>query len=440
MARTPALVLGAALVAAAAPAGAQPLPEPMARRVDEVFSDVDLGSVSKQFTAAAVLLAARQGALSLDDDIRTWVPEVPDYGPTITIRHLVHHTSGLRDYLELGAYAGRRLEDVWPSREILALISRQEGTNFAPGERYMYSNTGYFLLSEIVHRATGKTLREFARDHMFGPLEMRNTRFHDDYREPIPHRAVGYRQDGDRWVMNHAWGFDQVGSGGVYSSIEDLARWDAEFYRETVGGAGFREAMLERGVLNDGTVLDYAFGLDIGEYRGRPTVSHGGALAGFRSEWLRFPDDTTTVLVLCNFPSSAPGRRAREVADILLADRFPAVEASPDPSAGDPAASGSGGPPPSAQGSPADPDAYAGRYYSPELDVVYTIAAGPAGLELRLADGTTLRLRPAGGETFRAGSLTLRFRREEGGVAAFTLGGARARGMRFGRERSGGDG
>ncbi|MDX1576868.1 MAG: serine hydrolase domain-containing protein [Gemmatimonadota bacterium] len=385
-----------------------------------------LGSVSKQFTAGAVLMAARQGHLSLDDDIRTYVPEIPDYGETITVRHLVHHTSGLRDYLELGMLSGRRLGDAWSVEEILDLLTRQQGTNFAPGERYMYSNSGYFLLSEIVRRATGKSLRQFAREHIFGPLEMTSTRFHDDYREVIPERAVGYVQTERGWIMDHAWNFDQVGSGGVYSNIEDLAQWDAEYYRETVGGPGFREAMLERGVLGDGEVLDYAFGLTVGEYRGLPTVSHGGSLAGFRTHLLRFPEARTTVIVLCNFPSSQPGRRAREVADIVLADRFLEPPRSA-PATGDdmPAAAR---PPSDIE---IDPSDFVGHYHSEELGVSYEIAADSEGLEVLGPSGQGFPMRPVGPLEFRAGPLRLEFRREDGRVTGFVLDGGRALGLRF---------
>lgn len=468
------VALFAGLIGAAALAG-QAIPDGTRAEIDAVFADVDrpdgpgcalgivevgdllyergygmanldwgipidpgtnfyLGSVSKQFTAAAIALAARQGYLSLDDDIREYVPDVPDYGPTITVRHLVHHTSGLRDYLELGALSGRNLVDVWSVDGILELIARQEGANFAPGERYMYSNTGYFLLSEIVRRATGKRLREYAQESMFGPLEMTSTRFHDDYRDVLPARAVGYTRDGDRWVMNHAWGFDQVGSGGVYSNIDDLARWDADYYREGMGGPGFTAQMLEQGVLNDGEVSSYAFGLDVASYRGLATVSHGGALAGFRTELLRFPVEERTVLVLCNFPTSEPGRRAREVADVLLADRFPEPARTNAVSAGDPAA-------PSSRGNPdAEPEGaagplsdYAGSFYSRELEATCELGADGEALEVRLANGDAATARSVGGDVFRVGGLTLSFAREGGAVTGFILDSGRAQGVRFER-------
>ncbi len=466
--------VAALLLSLAVPAaGVQPLDADAARAIDALFADVDradgpgcalgvsragalamargygmanldwgipitpatnfyLGSVSKQFTAGAIALAARQGRLSLDDDIREHVPEVPDYGETITIRHLVHHTSGLRDYLELGAMSGRRLEDVWGRDEILALIGRQEGLNFPPGERYLYSNTGYFLLAEIVERATGLSLREFAQTHIFGPLEMTSTRFHDDHREVLPLRAVGYEEADGEWRMNHAWSFDQVGSGGVYSSIEDLARWDADYYRESVGGRGFRDQMLERGVLEDGEVLDYAFGLDVGRYRGLPTVAHGGSLAGFRSQLLRFPEERTAVVVLCNFPTAEPGRRARRVADVLLAGRLGEAEAPEAANQPGVSASGEGtdgSPTPELQA--AERDRYLGTYYSRELEVAFRVEADGKAIRLVGPRGDSVALGFREADTFATGPVRLRFERDAGAVTGFTLDGGRARGIRF---------
>lgn len=294
-------------------------------------SNFYLGSVGKQFTAAAIAHAARAGHLSLDDPIQKWLPEIPEYERTITIRNLVHHTSGIRDYLSLWDLSGRRLEDVHSNEETLELIARQKNANFPAGEQYLYSNSGYFLLSEIIERATEMSLREYMQRHFLGPLGMHRSRFNDDRLEVLDDRVVGYRATADGYEMDHAWNFDKVGSGGMYSSIEDLVHWDRNFYTEEVGGQGFTEQLLRRGVLVNGTRLSYAFGLTHGEYRGTKTIGHGGALAGFRSELLRFPEQRTTVLVLCNFPTSNPGTRARRVADVVLAGEFTRAAAAEEP-------------------------------------------------------------------------------------------------------------
>jgi CubicO group peptidase (beta-lactamase class C family) len=285
-------------------------------------SNFYLGSVGKQFTAAAIVHAERAGHLSLDDPIQKWIPEIPEYDRPITVRHLIHHTSGIRDYLGLMNLAGRNLANVFGEDEILALIAKQHAPNFVAGEEYLYSNSGYFLLSEIIERATGMSLREYATKELLGPLGMSRTRIHDDLRAIIPDRVVGYELDDGEYVMDHVWNFDKVGSGGVYSSLEDLVHWDRNYYTEEVGGPGFTEQLRQRGVLANDSTIPYAFGLVHAEYRGLATIGHGGSLAGFRSELLRFPDQRTTILVLCNFPTSNPGARARRVADVVLADRL----------------------------------------------------------------------------------------------------------------------
>jgi len=327
------------------PAGAQLAPE-TAARVDSVFADMNrtdgpgcalgvvrdgrlayakgygianldyrhpitptttfyMGSVSKQFVAAAVVFAERDGHLSLDDPVRKWLPDLPEYdGRTIRLRHLIHHTSGLRDYLSLADLAAFDRGDYHDTEEYLDLVYRQQGLNFQPGAEYRYSNTNYLLLAEVVEAATGSTLREFADEHLFEPLGMRSTHFHDDRTHIIRNRAVGYARAEHGFEMVHPWNWEEVGSGGLYSSIEDLARWDRNFDTETVGGEGFTKQMTTRGVLASGDTLDYASGLDIGTYRGERIVEHGGAFTGFRSHYLRFPERGRSVVVLCNMDSA----------------------------------------------------------------------------------------------------------------------------------------
>jgi CubicO group peptidase (beta-lactamase class C family) len=293
-------------------------------------SNFYLGSVGKQFTAAVVAHASRAGHLSLDDDIRNWLPEMPEYERTITVSNLIHHTSGVRDFLGLWSMSGHRVDDVNTAEDALATITRQSATNFPAGDEYLYSNSGYFLLGVIVERATGMSLREYAQTHFLGPLGMSRSRFNDRREEIMSERVTGYNKVGDEYVMDHAWNWEIIGAGGMYSNIEDLYRWDQNFYTEQVGGEGFTQQLLERGTLTNGDEIAYAFGLFHGTYRGLKTVSHGGALAGFRTQLLRFPEQHTTVLVLCNIPSAQPSTRARKVADIVLGDR---MEAKDEPDA-----------------------------------------------------------------------------------------------------------
>lgn len=324
-------------------------------------SNFYLGSVSKQFTAAVVAHAAREGQLSLDDPIQKWIPEIPEYERPITIRHLVHHTSGLRDYLGLGTLAGWRWDDVHTDEETLAMVARQKGANFAAGEEYLYSNTGYFLLSLVIERATGEGLRDYLDRHFLGPLGMGRSRFNDDRLEIMDGRVVGYEATSDGYRMAHAWNYDKIGAGGMYSNIEDLAHWDRNFYSEEVGGRGFSEQLLTRGVLADGSPIAYAFGLSHGEYRGLATASHSGALAGFRSALLRFPDQRTTMLVLCNFPTSDPVARAEGIADVVLADALE-LEPASDAESDDAAEPDEGGDVGAVSLTPAQLDAFTGTW------------------------------------------------------------------------------
>ncbi len=294
------------------------------------------GSVSKQFVAMSIALLAEQGKLSFDDDIRTYLPEIPEYDRTITIRHMIHHTSGLRDYLQLGFLAGRSYLDAMDEEEVIALIARQKELNFLPGEAYLYSNSGYFLLAEIVKRASGQTPREFAEAHILGPLGMKDSHFHDDNTMVVPHRADGYFKQDDGWGLM-TMRFALVGSGGLYTTVEDLYRWDQNFYQNTLG-AGTQdliETTLSRGLLAGGDTLSYAFAVDIGSYRGLKTISHGGALGGYRAHLMRFPDQQFSTALLCNFADATPGSLAAKLADLYLADVLapeqPEAEAASSP-------------------------------------------------------------------------------------------------------------
>lgn len=282
----------------------------------------DIGSTSKQFAAMSIVLLAEDGALSLDDDVHRFVPELPDYGHRITIRHLLTHTSGLRDYLTLWSLAGFDDADYTTGAEALALIAKQGSLNFPPGEQYLYSNSGFFLLSVIVERASGKSLAAFAQERIFEPLGMHHTRFNDDHTAIIPDKATGYSPRAGGGVAVNMSNYEQTGDGAVNTSVEDLLKWDENFYTGKVGGPRALQSMQTPAVLNDGRELTYALGLRVEPYRGLPTVSHGGSWVGYRAELLRFPDQHLSVACLCNRSDAGPSRMARLVADIYLADEF----------------------------------------------------------------------------------------------------------------------
>lgn len=346
----------------------------------------DLGSTSKQFTAMSVTLLEQEGKLSLDDDVRRWIPELPAHPTPVTIRQLVHHTSGLRDYLTLMWLRGVNFDGVTTADDALSLIVRQRETNFEPDSEYLYSNSGYFLLSAIVHRVSGKTLTEFARERIFTPLGMHVTHYHDDHTMIVPNRATGYapRQSGGFQISMS--GFEQVGDGSVMTTVEELAQWDRNFYDGRVGGRALLEAMHVPGRLTSGRTLDYASGLVVGEYRGLRTVRHGGSWAGYRAELLRFPEQRTSVAVLCNYSRSGPGRLAQRVADAILGERLSAAapvtaRSTPAPSVGDLAR-------------------YVGTFRNAATDDIRTISARGDTLFIDYGDGDPSVLRSLGAGRF----------------------------------------
>ena len=281
----------------------------------------DIGSVSKQFTATCIVILAEQGKVSIDDDMRKYLPEMPKYEKPITISHLLHHTSGVRDYNSLLSLAGFRPDSDSPTvEEALEIICKQKRLNFLPGEEYSYSNSGYFLLSCIVERVSGKSLNEFAQEHIFKPLGMTNTIFQDDHTQIIPNRATGY-SPGPKGFKIDMSNWDETGDGNIYTSVEDLFLWDQVFYSNKLGKP-LMDNLHQVGVLNNGTKLDYALGLVIGEYKGLKTVSHGGSWAGFRAALVRFPEQKFSVICLANLSTINPSRLCLRIADIYLADQL----------------------------------------------------------------------------------------------------------------------
>ncbi|MTB51738.1 serine hydrolase [Lewinella sp. W8] len=278
-----------------------------------------IASVSKQFTVFAVLLLEEAGALSLDDDIRKHIPEVPDFGTTITLRHLATHTSGMRDQWNLLAMAGWRLDDVITKEHVLGLVARQQDLNFAPGEEYLYCNTGFTLLAEVVARVSGKSFAEFTEERIFEPLGMSSTLFYDDHERIVKNRAYSYQKNGfgyKKSVLSYA----NVGATSLFTTVEDLSRWAMNFNDPKVGSAAIIEKMNTPAVLNNGETFGGALGQFVGEYKGLKEISHGGADASYRTYFTRFPEHNAAVTVFSNAGEFNPNRIAHQVADILLAD------------------------------------------------------------------------------------------------------------------------
>ena len=397
----------------------------------------DLGSTSKQMTAAALALLARDGRLSLDDGIRKYVPEIPDYGATITLRRLLTHTSGLRDYTDLLALAGMRDEDLTTTADALAILGRQRGVNFAPGAEWRYCNSGFFLASIVVERVAGKSLRVFAQERLFGPLGMGHTVYLDDHALVVPRRATGYAPRPGGGFRTAASDWEQTGDGGVQSSVEDMARWAALFDAADDGaapGAGrsappipaaWLRGLLETpGRLADGTTLGYGLGLSLGTHRGLRLVRHGGAWAGYRAMLMSIGERRLAVVTLCNIGSA-------DTTTLSFAALDAALDALPNPP---PAAT-----PPSSRAavdrSLLEP--LAGTYYSEPLGE--SLAIGIKDGALRLGEEGTA-LEPQGERRFATpgGDTTITFAAGGTGLSRREAGGADPRPVPFRRSPGGG--
>ena len=328
----------------------------------------DIASVSKQFAAFTIATLAHEGKLSLDDDIRGHLPDVPDFGDTITIRHLLHHTSGLRDWVQSLVIAGVAMEDVISFKHILKMARHQKALNFEPGAAYLYSNTGYNLLAEIVERVTGDSFREWTNAHIFKPLAMTNSHFHDDHQMILKNRAYSYQATENGGFKHAVNNTTALGSSSLYSTVEDLAKWTLNFDNTQIGEQIVIDQMHERGVLNNGEQISYAFGLNIGEYRGLKTVGHSGSWRGFQSHLIRFPEQKFGVVILCNLDTFNPLHLAEKVADLYLADVLAPVEAASKPEKAAPAEG--------IKSEPLTPEQlteFEGDYYTEELDTTYGI-------------------------------------------------------------------
>ena len=402
-----------------------------------------VGSVSKQFTAAAIALLAQEGRISLDDPVRRHITELPDYGTPMTLRHLVHHTSGLRDIYTLMSLGGIRMEDVFPDEDALALIARQRALNFAPGEDYLYSNSGYWLLGQIVERVTGESLREYARRAIFEPLGMSRTHFHDD---PGPcHGESGGQLLAHRRSLRRR-GSRQLRQDRRRRALHDDRR-SAEVGRELLRPARRRRALARRDA--DGRPSQQRQPADV---RLRPHHRHASRFAHGASR--RVADGLPRGAA----PLSGPAfhgagalqsrqhrpRRSGRTRRRGVSRRSDVGGANAGARAG--GAGGAGGGRGAAPGVAADPSAatpsaaalaaFAGTFRSEEVQADYTIRAtdGRLVLERRIAAPTPLV--PAGADTFRAGTLRLQFTRDASGrVASFTIEAGRVRNIVFTRVR-----
>ena len=363
----------------------------------------DLGSVGKQFTATIIAILENQSLLSFDDCLRKYVPEMPGYADEITIRQLIHHTSGLRDYVTLMEIAGLPEENIYPEEILIEFIAHQQELNFVPGAEYLYSNSGYFMLGVIAKRVTGRHLTELIRKYIYEPLGMVYSAFNKDHRPVLKKRALSYSPAKGGGFQNKVSLCGGFGDGPIYSNVEDLYLWDQNFYANKLNHAqpNLMETLHTQGKLNDGTIIEYAFGLEIDSYRGLRTVEHGGSWAGYRSALLRFPEQIFSVICLCNLASMIPEDLTRRVADIYLDKEFktPAAKAQKGQ--------------PETEKQAFVPDSlipYVSKYHNSELNVDYILTIRENQLYLqRNPYVPPERLLPIAPEVFKTEELQLQF-------------------------------
>jgi CubicO group peptidase (beta-lactamase class C family) len=386
-----------------------------------------IGSVSKQFVTMCILLLEEQGKLVLDDRVQKYLPDFPEYGAPLTIRHFIHHTSGVRDNLTLWGLAGNDYLDHIDKEEMYQLIRRQKELNFNPGDRFLYSNSCYFMLGLIIEKVSGESLNDFAQKNIFKPLGMLNSFFLDDNTRIIRNRAFSYHQEKGSF-KNQLMRYDLVGSGGVYSNVRDLFLWDQNFYRNRLGkgSQSLIDKMHTEGLLNNGKSSGYAFAVSNGTYRGVKTVSHGGALASYRSYLMRFPDQNTSIIILANATPIDIYSILLGVVDIVLEKDLAPVPVKEK----------------SAQVNHskeeekfivADVQPFTGSYYSEELDVHYQLTGKDSQLYYSIKWQKPVALHPSKPDLFNSDDgISLKFERnKQNQVTGFRVYAGRVTDLKF---------
>ncbi|TDH59435.1 serine hydrolase [Dankookia rubra] len=359
-----------------------------------------IASVSKQFTCAAILLLAEEGRLSVGDDIRRWLPDLPDLGARIGIDHLMRNCSGIRDMLELMRLGGTDLPHPVKPGHLMAAIRRQRGLNFEPGTRFLYSNSGFLLLGRIVEAVAGEALGAFLERRILAPLGMTRTRHTPGVTEVVPGLATGYVPQGDGFIRAQH-GFPLGGEGGLVSCVEDLALWDRNFTSGTVGGAWLPAALAERAPFANGRLNLYARGLEVTTHRGLRTENHSGLWPGYRTYFLRAPEAGVTVIAIANHGGIDVHHLAHQLLDAALEGRpglHPVPALPPRPAL----------------------EALAGRWLAPETGTTIEFALDAAGRPTATQHGLPFAL--AAGEdgrlVARRGSFPFAFSLPEGGTLA----------------------
>lgn len=392
----------------------------------------EAGSVAKQFAAAAVVLLAVDGELSLDDDVRLWIPELPDYGATVTVHQMLTHTAGLRDWGSVAAISGwGRSQRSHTHDHVLDIVSRQSALNYPPGESYSYSNTGYNLAAILVERISGMSFADFSRERLFEPLGLEDTQWRDDYRRLVPGRAAAYAPSENGFLIDRPIEFVH-GNGGLLTTVTDLLTWN-EHLRNGTLGEDFMALMHRRAILNDGTEIHYAGGLQFGEQNGTRRISHTGATSGYRAYLGLFPDEGLSVALLCNVTSANPGGLGGRVAGVFL----PPPTSSPEPTDDEPASAEEQdqATEASSQPSPQDLEAYVGTFHSDDAETTLHVVVEEGEVVILRRPAARMNLRPSGEvDSFNGPLGTIVFLRDEAGaVREISLRQARVHDLRFHR-------
>lgn len=362
-------------------------------------------SLSKQFTAMCIALLIDSEQISLADNIRKHLPELPRHSHKIAINNLIYHTSGIPDYCELLRIAGNEGEDYCTPQEVIELLKRESRLNFNPGAKFEYSNSNYFLLSQIVERVSGKTLRDFAQENIFGPLGMKNTQFHDNHKAIVKHVAEGYGSDKYGGFELSRTNMDTIGDGGILTNIEDMLLWDNNLYKNKLGKNKDKlmKMFLASGDLNNGTSTKYAFGLWYMNYKGLKRAAHLGEFAGYLAEYVRFPEKLFSVICFSNVNTLDIMSYVDKICDLYLQDYYNLKE-------------------------------YEGEYYNKELDATYNILAEDSNLILIKKHYQRQAMKIVDGDKFKTSDLTITFKRDKKIVTGFILDNEYVKSLKFVKE------
>ena len=394
------------------------------------FSVVESGSVAKQFTAGAINYLALQGKLSLDDPIRKYLPELPDYGSPITIRMALNHTSGIRDMWTLFSLAGIEPgTHLYTMDRALAMVYRQKELNFPPNSAFLYSNSGFLLLADVVKRVSGIPLAQFSQEIFFKPLGLTHTQWRDDWNRVVPGRVTAYGRNEKSGFQVDMPFMSVYGAGGLLTTVGDLLKWNDHLTHPTIGGQPWVDLMQQRGRLTDGKDISYAAGLFMTEYRGEAEISHSGATGGYRTYLARWPARKLSLALLCNVANANTIALGQQVADVFIGAKPAANPSATQSSRSDSART-------AVSISAAELAGLAATYYSRELDVSYLMTASDTGLTVQFGERAPITLRPTDKDGFSGPmGISLKFTRAKNGRPdGFLLGAGRVQNLRFVRQ------